>query len=132
MLPAAAALPVIALSGREQDLAAHGVTSLIHLPWSPAASDLLIAAAAGASLTVADPFVADASPPSAQKGRAAAVEDWLAGIDAGIRGWLVELGEDGIDRLNRRHLRALDHDTASVSGLRLTGWERPLPQWLGQ
>jgi len=132
MLPAAAALPVIALSGREQDLAAHGVSGSIHLPWSPAASDLLIAAAAGANLTVADPFTADASAPSSQKGRAEAVEAWLAGINSGIRGWLIELGEDGIDRLNRRHLRALDHDTASVSGLRLAGWERPLPQWLGQ
>jgi len=132
MLPASAALPVIGLSSREQDLASSGVGSLIQLPWSPNAADLLISAAAGSSLTVADPFSADATAPSTQKGRAEAVEVWLAGIDAGIRGWLIELGEDGIDRLNRRHLRALDHDTASVSGLRLAGWERPLPQWLGQ
>jgi len=53
-------------------------------------------------------------------------------MDAGLRGHLIEIGEDGIDLLNRRHLRALDHDTASISGIRLAGYDRPLPHWLGQ
>ena len=92
----------------------------------------LLNAAADASLVVADTFAACSIPPLSQQARAKAVEEWVVNLDAGIRGWLVELGEDGIDRLNRRQLRALDHDTASVSGLRLASWERPLPHWLGQ
>jgi hypothetical protein len=26
----------------------------------------------------------------------------------------------------------LEHDTAAQSGLRLAGYDRPLPQWMGQ
>jgi hypothetical protein len=32
---------------------------------------------------------------------------------------------------SRRNLRAMDMDTAAISGLRLVGFERPLPMWLG-
>ena len=42
-----------------------------------------------------------------------------------------ELGVDGLEKVTRRNLRALDYDTAAISGLRLVGYDRPLPMWLG-
>jgi hypothetical protein len=42
-----------------------------------------------------------------------------------------ELGVADLAQINRSNLRALDHDTAAISGLRLIGYERPLPMWLG-
>ena len=45
---------------------------------------------------------------------------------------MTDLGIDALEKLNRRHLRALEHDTAAQSGLRLAGYDRPLPQWMGQ
>jgi hypothetical protein len=41
-----------------------------------------------------------------------------------------ELGIDGLERIGRRNLRATDYDTAAISGLRLVGYDRPLPMWL--
>jgi hypothetical protein len=42
-----------------------------------------------------------------------------------------ELGIDGIEAINRKNLRAMDYDTAAITGLRLIGFDRPLPIWLG-
>ncbi len=52
-------------------------------------------------------------------------------LDSTVRGWMREMGLDGLEKLSRRNLRALDYDTASISGLRLIGYDRPLPMWLG-
>ena len=52
---------------------------------------------------------------------------WIDGI---MRGWMLELGINNLNELTRRNLRALDHDTAAISGLRLIGYDRPLPMWL--
>ena len=41
-------------------------------------------------------------------------------------------GLSSIDMLDRKHLRALDHETAAVSGLRLAGYGRPLPHWFAR
>ena len=38
---------------------------------------------------------------------------------------MTDLGIDALERLNRRNLRALEHDTAAQSGLRLAGYDRP-------
>jgi hypothetical protein len=130
-LPAAASLPLIGLSAREHSIARKGVASGISLPWAATAEDVLICCAGGGQFIVADPL-SDIEKPKSQKARTEAVESWLASMDAGLRGHLIEIGEDGIDQLNRRHLRALDHDTASISGIRLAGYDRPLPHWLGQ
>jgi len=130
-LPAAASLPLIGLSAREHSIARKGVASGISLPWAASPEDILICCAGGGQFIVVDPL-ADIEKPKSQKARAEAVESWLAEMDAGLRGHLIEIGEDGIDQLNRRHLRALDHDTASISGIRLAGYDRPLPHWLGQ
>ena len=41
-----------------------------------------------------------------------------------------EIGIDRIERIGRRNLFATDYDTAAISGLRLMGYDRPLPMWL--
>ncbi len=129
-LPAAAALPMTGLSARERHLARNRISQGMSLPWSISSLDALIACAAGSHFIVSDPF-SDGEKPKSGKAVAGAVDEWLAGLDAEMRGWLVEIGEDGIDQLNRKHLRALDSDTANMTGIRLAGFDRPMPQWLG-
>lgn len=129
-LPAAAALPMVGLSAREHQLTRNGISQGLSLPWSVGSLDTLIAAAAGSNFVISDPFANRTAAKSAKE-TAKLVEEWLAMMDAEIRGWLVEIGEDGIDQLNRKHLRALDSDTANMTGIRLAGYDRPMPQWLG-
>ena len=81
--------------------------------------DLLITIAAGCSAVVAP-------TPNEHYD----VEAALNGIDENLRGWMLELGIINLNELTRRNLRALDHDTAAISGLRLVGYDRPLPMWL--
>ena len=69
-------------------------------------------------------FLLDALPPSDD------VESSLIWLDGTIKGWMLELGITELNQLTRRNLRALDHDTAAISGLRLIGYDRPLPMWL--
>ena len=128
-MAAAAALPRIGLSARDTNTAEE--LHILDLPWDATADDALIAAAAGCGLIAVDPFGEDTEP-STQKARASAIETWLAEFAAGLRGRMTDLGIDEVDKLNRRHLRALEHDTAAQSGLRLAGYDRPLPQWMGQ
>ena len=47
-----------------------------------------------------------------------------------LKKWMVELGIDGLEKIGRKNLRANDHNTAAISGLRLIGYNRPLPMWL--
>ncbi len=129
-MTAPAALPRIGLSARDA-----GVAETLHIldvPWSATADDAAISAAAGCGIIRADPFSDEDEIPGTQKARATAVEAWLVEFAATLRGRLTDLGIDALEKLNRRHLRALEHDTAAQSGLRLAGYERPLPQWMGQ
>ncbi|MDP6326192.1 MAG: hypothetical protein QGI36_03780 [Candidatus Thalassarchaeaceae archaeon] len=130
-LPASAALPMMGLSAREHQLGRKGVSQGLSIPWSATALDSLVVCSAGAQFIVSNPFSSIETPKSA-KGIAEVVDSWLAELDADIRGRLIEIGEDGIDQLNRRHLRALESDTANMTGIRLAGYDRPMPQWLGQ
>jgi hypothetical protein len=130
-LPASAALPMMGLSAREHQLGRKGVSQGLSIPWSASALDALVVCSAGAQFVVSSPFSNREMPKSA-KGITEVVESWLAELDADIRGRLIEIGEDGIDQLNRRHLRALESDTANMTGIRLAGYDRPMPQWLGQ
>ena len=57
---------------------------------------------------------------------------WLQGTQDELAQHLRRIGVDSIDVLERVHLRALDHETASVSGLRLSGYDRPLPHWFAR
>ncbi len=115
---AAAALPRIGLVARAMNLPNQGRTILLELDEAPSAEDLLIARAAGCTALVA--------PPANEE-----IETALRWVDGTLRGWMRELGISDLADLNRRNLRALDHDTAAISGLRLVGYDRPLPMWLG-
>jgi glutamate synthase domain-containing protein 3 len=129
-MTAPAALPRIGLSARDA-----GVSESLHIldiPWGATADDAAIAAAAGCGIIRANPFATEEDAPGTQKARAEAVENWLAEFAASLRGRLTDMGIDALEKLNRRHLRALEHDTAAQSGLRLAGYDRPLPQWMGQ
>ena len=57
---------------------------------------------------------------------------WLQGLSQDLSDILRNLGLDTIDGLSRQNLRALDYETAAVSGLRLSGYERPLPHWFAR
>ena len=52
-------------------------------------------------------------------------------LNSGLKGWMIDLGIESIEDITRRNLRAMDYDTAAISGLRLIGYDRPLPMWLG-
>ncbi len=54
---------------------------------------------------------------------------WLHDIQSDLANNLRRIGVSTIDALSRAHLRALDYETAALSGLRLAGYERPLPHW---
>jgi hypothetical protein len=90
---------------------------MIEIDEAPSAEDMLIAVAAGCPVVVAPPSEED-------------VDGYLTWIEGNLRGWMRELGIDGLERIGRRNLRATDYDTAAISGLRLVGYDRPLPMWL--
>ena len=115
---AAAALPRIGLAARAMNLTGQGRHLLIEMDEAPGAEDLLICIAAGCSILVSPP------PESG-------LEEHLQWLKSTVRGWMIGLGVDGLEKLSRRNLRALDYDTASISGLRLIGYDRPLPMWFG-
>ena len=48
-----------------------------------------------------------------------------------LKEWMYELGIDGLEKIGRRNLRANSFDTAAISGLRLIGYNKSLPMWLG-
>ena len=57
---------------------------------------------------------------------------WLQGTQEDLATELRRIGVNSIDSLERKHLRALNHETAAVGGLRLAGYERPLPHWFAR
>ena len=129
-MAAPAALPRIGLSAR--DAGVSGQLHILDVPWEARADDAAISAAGGCGIIRVNPFAGEEEEPSTQKARAAAIDGWLAQFSAELRGRMTDLGIDALERLNRRNLRALEHDTAAQSGLRLAGYDRPLPQWMGQ
>ena len=60
------------------------------------------------------------------------MEFWLHGMSVDMKRILRSLGLESIDQVQRAHLRALDYDTAAISGLRMVGYERPLPHWFAR
>ncbi len=80
---------------------------------------MLIVKAAGCSGIVAPPTDDD-------------IESEIHRLDGNLRGWMRELGISGMSQINRKNLRALDYETAAISGLRLVGYDRPLPMWLNK
>ena len=115
---AAAALPRIGLASRAMNIKEQGRHLLIKLDENPTAEDFIIAKGAGCSLIVA--------PNNDEK-----LEENLVWLKSTINGWMSDLGVQNLNEITRRNLRAIDYDTAAISGLRLIGYDRPLPMWLG-
>ena len=116
---AASALPRIGLAARAMDFSAHGRSIAIEIDNSPSSKDLVIAASAGCSFLVG-PIPGDCD-----------AAKHIADLDSEFRGWMKEIGVSRVSMFSRRNLRAMNMDTAAISGLRLVGFERPLPMWLG-
>jgi len=93
---------------------------MIELDKCPSAEDLIVAKGAGFSVIVAP-----------QTNEKISIEETLIELNSNLRGWMINLGIQSLEEVTRRNLRAMDYDTAAISGLRLIGYDRPLPMWLG-
>ena len=117
-LPLPAMLP---LAGRSSNatLDPEITRSGVKLDWTPTGRDLVLLGAGGLGLTVFRPE--DDGP--------AALAATLRRLREGMTSHLRDLGLSSIDALGRAHLRATTLDAAVMSGLRVAGFERPLPDW---
>jgi hypothetical protein len=89
------------------------------LDWVPTGRDLVVLGAGGLGLTIFQP---DEDGPAALAGL-------LRDLRNGMTHDLQDLGLHSVDTLGRAHLRATTLDVALMSGLRVAGFERPLPDW---
>ena len=90
---------------------------MLEMDQEPNAKDLMVAVAAGCTAIV--------SPLSGSE-----PEESIDEIERALRQLMREIGVDRIERVGRRNLRAIDYETAAISGLRLIGYDRPLKMWL--
>ena len=116
-----ASLPLIGRSNKA-NLQDYYTESAINLGFSANADDIVKFCAAGLKL------VCCAAP--AEGGPE--INNWLNEIHVELSKTLQRIGLESIDSLSRQNLRALDYETAAVSGLRLVGYERPLPHWFAR
>ena len=112
-----AILPIIGLKAKSMGMYELDKSIMLSIDKIVSAEDVLISAASGFT---------SISAPSPEK----EIDNFLKTIYEEIRGWMRELGIDDIDKIGRSNLRADNYDTAAISGLRLIGYERPLPMWL--
>ena len=91
----------------------------VKLAWTPSGRDLVLLGAGGLGLAIFQPV--DDGP--------AALAATLRQLRQGMTTHLRDLGLQSIDALGRAHLRATTLDAALMSGLRVAGFERPLPDW---
>ena len=115
-LSAPASLPVI---GKSASGLENGRLASIWLPWSATSEDMIIACCSNIS------FIVCHAPDENLSG-------WLSQVSADLSAHLNRIGLNSIDALTRSNLRACDQDTAAVSGLRLAGYDRPLPHWFAR
>jgi len=120
-VPEAAALPIIGRSAKSNLEGTHTDVGVL-LGLSATAHDLAVLKASGIKIIACEVPMADASD----------LVHWLQTLHQDMAGVLSRLGLDSIDRLQRANLRALDHETAAIGGLRLVGYERPLPHWFAR
>jgi len=116
---AASALPLIGRSAAANSLANDGILLGLELDWDATAQDLAIACSAGCKMVIC----------SIPGNGITAINQWLEEQAENLEGWLIQLGIVSIDQLTRKHLRAINNETAATSGLRLSGYGRPLPHW---
>ncbi|MBJ23740.1 MAG: hypothetical protein CMB64_03635, partial [Euryarchaeota archaeon] len=92
--------------------------TFIQIPWEVDAKDILIAKGCGVEGIISE---INKDP-----------ENSVKKINQELRGWLEELGIDSIEKIARKHLRANSFQSATMSGIRLAGYERALPMWFSQ
>jgi hypothetical protein len=120
-LAEAAALPMIGRSTKSH-LSDTTIQTGMLLGLSASGQDLAILCASGISVVCCEVPMQDPHD----------LAHWLQSISAELTGILKRLGLDSIEQLQRQHLRALDYETAAISGLRLVGYDRPLPHWFAR
>jgi hypothetical protein len=115
--PAAAALPII---GRAAAAILDGTNcyAAIILPWIASHDDLAIVSASGIGFAISRPKDD--------------LEQWMSSLESGLANHLSRAGLSSIDELSRSNLRANDYDTAAISGIRMAGYDRPLPHWFAR
>jgi len=120
-VPEAATLPIIGRSVKT-NLESTETTAALEFGFTCDAHDIVVARCAGAQFVVTQPPVLETDD----------MEFWLQGLSLDMTRILRNLGLESIDHVQRAHLRALDYDTAAISGLRMVGYERPLPHWFAR
>ena len=120
-VPEAATLPIIGRSVKT-NLESSETTAALEFGFTCDAHDIIVARCAGAQFVVTQPPVLEKDD----------MEFWLQGLSIDMKRMLRQLGLESIDQVQRAHLRALDYDTAAISGLRMVGYERPLPHWFAR
>ena len=114
-------MPIIGRSVKT-NLEATETTAALEFGFTCDAHDIIVARCAGAQFVVTQPPVLERED----------MEFWLQGLSIDMMRILRTLGLESIDQVQRAHLRALDYDTAAISGLRMVGYERPLPHWFAR
>ena len=117
----AAALPLIGRSSKEH-LTGSSTQCGALLGFAATGHDLAVLLASGVGVVASEVPMADAED----------VALWLSGTQTDLADELRRIGVASVDLLQRHHLRALDTETAAVSGLRLAGYGRPLPHWFAR
>ena len=120
-IPEAATLPIIGRSVKT-NLEPTETVAALEFGFTCDAHDVIVARCAGAQFVVTQPPVLETDD----------IEFWLQGLTIDMMRILRNLGLESIDQVQRAHLRALDYDTAAISGLRMVGYERPLPHWFAR
>lgn len=117
----AAALPMTGRSKKEHLSDSTTQTGFL-LGFAASGHDLAVLMASGVDIVACAAPMADTED----------IAYWLQGTQEDLSAELRRIGINSIDMLERKHLRALNHETAAVSGLRLAGYERPLPHWFAR
>ena len=120
-LSEAAALPMTGRSKKEHLASGHTQTGFL-LGFAASGHDLGVLMASGVDIVSCAAPMADTED----------IAYWLKGTQEDLANELRRVGVKSIDALQRKHLRALNQETAAVSGLRLAGYERPLPHWFAR
>ena len=114
----AACLPTIGLAVKSWNFKENNLKVFIKIDKQPSVKEMLVSVASGC--------VAIVGPE--EKGE---IEKDLELNELELKEWMHELGIDGLEKIGRRNLRASNYDTAAISGLRLVGYNKSLPMWLG-
>jgi hypothetical protein len=120
-LSEASALPMMGRSKKEH-LSGTTTQAAFLLGFAASGHDLAVLMASGIDLVACVAPMNDGED----------IAYWLQGTQDDLSHHLRRIGLSSVDLLDRKHLRALDHETAAVSGLRLAGYGRPLPHWFAR